>query len=327
MKFQTFYSKYKELILGLIIGTIVSFTDFIIDFFANNENRISWNKYISAHQTLSLTFLEHFLFIFIGLFIGYLWWKTGNQYREQNRLNQVIEEKRWFNELLLDVMTHDISNYNQIALGNLYLIKESNQMNDEIGDFLVGIRRAVIHSDMLTANVKILNQLQSDQLEFEAIYISLMIEDAIKEVKKIYPEISLKFEVDKDPNEEPINANPILKNVFVNIFRNSVLYRKQEQKQVIVKVEIKQAVNGLHVCISDYGMGIPNEIKKSVFSRFVRGEHQIPGSGLGLSISKRIIESRNGKIWVENLPDFPTDYSAGSAFRIFLPTSQKEDVR
>jgi two-component system sensor histidine kinase VicK len=73
----------------------------------------------------------------------------------------------------------------------------------------------------------------------------------------------------------------------------------------------------ISVSISDNGMGIPKENIGQIFERFMRVDNsdtrKIGGTGLGLWISKQIIEAHGGKIWCES------ELGQGSAFKFILP--------
>lgn len=73
------------------------------------------------------------------------------------------------------------------------------------------------------------------------------------------------------------------------------------------------------VFVADNGSGIPNEVKKQLFNKFVQARESSisneSGTGLGLVIAKGIVEAHGGKIWVEdNVPK-------GSVFIFTLPVS------
>ena len=73
----------------------------------------------------------------------------------------------------------------------------------------------------------------------------------------------------------------------------------------------------VRIVISDNGSGIPAELRKSIFTPFVVGDasRSNHGSGLGLSITKKIIEAHGGSITLLN-----SETSGGTAFEILLPT-------
>jgi signal transduction histidine kinase len=71
-----------------------------------------------------------------------------------------------------------------------------------------------------------------------------------------------------------------------------------------------QIANGAALCtITDSGSGIPPEIRPHVFERFVQADESRPGRGLGLFITKGLIEAQQGAIWVDSQPGLGTTFS------------------
>jgi len=89
-----------------------------------------------------------------------------------------------------------------------------------------------------------------------------------------------------------------------------------------VTVEVGSAEGGATVTVRDTGPGIGLEDLEHIFEPFFRGQAQknIPGTGLGLPIVKRIAERHGGRVEVQ------TTLGGGSAFRIFLPRAAKKEV-
>ena len=80
-----------------------------------------------------------------------------------------------------------------------------------------------------------------------------------------------------------------------------------------------KGVKGTLFQIIDEGIGIKEEDLTHLFERFYRSDEvkEIPGTGLGLTIAKELIELHNGEIDVES------EYGKGSTFSVFLPTLEK----
>ena len=78
----------------------------------------------------------------------------------------------------------------------------------------------------------------------------------------------------------------------------------------------------VEICVCDYGLGIPAEHLDRIFDRFHRVDTRLTregnGLGLGLTISKHIIELHDGSIWAESCP------AGGSAFHVRLPVDGEE---
>lgn len=99
-----------------------------------------------------------------------------------------------------------------------------------------------------------------------------------------------------------------------NIFDNAVKYSKDGGK---INVSLKNSGKNLELKIQDQGPGIPKDEKEKLFTKFFTGKNaskaQGESSGLGLYISKGIIENHCGKIW------FESKENKGSAFFVVLP--------
>lgn len=102
--------------------------------------------------------------------------------------------------------------------------------------------------------------------------------------------------------------------IFTNLINNAL---KFTESPGTVAVEVKQRDNGmLQTCVIDNGCGIPLEEQQTIFERFYRGqssEMKSRGAGLGLAITKSLVELHGGSIWVESTP------GEGSRFCVILP--------
>jgi signal transduction histidine kinase len=71
--------------------------------------------------------------------------------------------------------------------------------------------------------------------------------------------------------------------------------------------------NSILIAVTDSGSGIASEYHQEIFEEFVRVDPSTSGMGLGLAITKRLIQAHRGKIWVESEP------GQGSCFSFILP--------
>src|SRR5690606_9285847 len=107
--------------------------------------------------------------------------------------------------------------------------------------------------------------------------------------------------------------------VVTNLLTNAIKYAP-ESKEIIVRLERKE--NTVVCSIRDFGYGIRKSEQDRIFERFYRisGEnlHTYPGLGLGLFISKQIIDMHDGNLWLES------EYGEGSVFYFELPLVKDE---
>ena len=117
------------------------------------------------------------------------------------------------------------------------------------------------------------------------------------------PELPL-IEIDKDK----------INQVLLNLLSNAVKY-SPEGGEIAVSTRVEGQM--VHVFVRDSGMGIPADSLEKVFERFSRLEsgatRYIQGTGLGLPISRQIIEMHGGRAWVEST------LGEGSVFQFTLP--------
>jgi signal transduction histidine kinase len=115
-----------------------------------------------------------------------------------------------------------------------------------------------------------------------------------------------------------VMANDLLRDVFENLIGNSI---KHSTGQLIINVAAKSiTVDSRDYCrisIEDNGPGIPDKLKKSIFERFRAGAKKASGRGLGLYLVKSLVNSYNGRVWVEDR--VPGDHTRGARFVVMLP--------
>ena len=140
------------------------------------------------------------------------------------------------------------------------------------------------------------------------------LEQIVTNFKVLYPDFT--FIADIDTKKEIIS--PIYRNHFEQIIiillDNAVKY-STDRKEIIVS--LSPTTEAVEIGIQDFGMGLSEEDKKKVFSRFYRVDkarsRERGGNGLGLSIAKELIEGYNGKISVTSR------LNQGSQFKVKLP--------
>ena len=135
----------------------------------------------------------------------------------------------------------------------------------------------------------------------------------------LYPEFTFTFDDDlKRDLWIPIYLNH-LEQVVIILMDNAVKY-SLDRKEIILS--LSKGEEHVEIAVQDFGMGMTEEDRKKVFSRFYRVDkarsRERGGNGLGLSIAKELIESYDGEISVTTL------LNHGSIFKITLPLTKKD---
>lgn len=128
------------------------------------------------------------------------------------------------------------------------------------------------------------------------------------------------------------DANLLIK-MFHHIIRNAIKFTPNGGKISIIGHHIPSIINlpngGVEIIVSDSGVGVDPNLREIIFTKFYQpgelGKHSTSksrfkggGAGLGLALSKGIIEAHNGKIWVES-PGYDEVNFPGSQFHVILP--------
>ena len=127
----------------------------------------------------------------------------------------------------------------------------------------------------------------------------------------------LGFEIESKMPEEPVMIQidkDAISQAFLNLLSNAVKY-SEERKHI--RVEISVEINSVLIAVTDQGIGIAKDEMKKIYNKFYRIQNDMVkkprGSGLGLTLTRHIVEAHQGKIEVESEP------GRGSRFSIRLP--------
>jgi PAS domain S-box-containing protein len=114
-----------------------------------------------------------------------------------------------------------------------------------------------------------------------------------------------------------IHADPVrIRQVLINLIGNAIKFTTSGTISIEVDHAGCSEANCLHICVSDTGIGIAPEKLKTIFDAFTQADGSITrnfgGTGLGLTITRKLVELMDGKIWVESTPGL------GSHFHLTL---------
>ena len=149
------------------------------------------------------------------------------------------------------------------------------------------------------------------RLSKERFNLNQVIIDVIRDYRNLFAKSNVKLIYENKDKDVVIEADKArLTQVISNLLSNSVKFTYKETIAIIVENKQNQEVI---VSINDAGTGIDPEILPRLFTKFVT--KSTSGTGLGLFISKSIIEAHGGKMWAEN----NANGAKGAKFTFSLP--------
>jgi len=140
--------------------------------------------------------------------------------------------------------------------------------------------------------------------------------DLLHEQAQLYAAQSPKHRLEVDVQEEPLTVRGDpgrLAQVVGNLLSNAIKYSPDGGK---VEVRALRSGEGVRVAVIDEGLGIPEDQQDRIFTKFFRGDASatgITGTGLGLAVSREIVEAHGGRI------GFDSDPGEGTTFWLELP--------
>ena len=127
--------------------------------------------------------------------------------------------------------------------------------------------------------------------------------------------VQLRFNL--NPQADLVLADRVqIQQVLVNLFRNALEAMAQSQKRELIATNSKVADDMIEIEVSDTGMGFQDDVLPNLFQTFFTTKET--GMGVGLSISRSIIEAHGGRMWAEN------NAAGGATFRFTLPAASDE---
>ena len=211
--------------------------------------------------------------------------------------------------LTLRKIVHEISNVLCLINSSLQIIESSHPetknfkyWNTTMGD--------VNHLINLMSDISSLNH--CDNINLETLDIKLLISDIIDSFISNTKYSNINFKLESDTNLPMINADKTkLKQVFINIIKNALEAFDINSTNPIVHISIVSSTEMVQIIINDNGCGISPEHIESIFSPMI--SYKSDGTGLGLPISKKIIDAHSGTISVSS------SLHSGTTFNISLP--------
>ena len=225
----------------------------------------------------------------------------------------------------ISIAAHELKTPIQAILGMSGLLKYYPEKTDQVIEV---ISRNAIRLQRLSAHILDATRIESQTLKLEKErfdirdLISTIIEDYKERIKDstndrvelIYNDnFNISHAIIVEADKERINQ------VISNLLSNSIQFTNDGH--ISLEMATSDQNNEVIVTVRDTGKGINPEIMPRLFSKFVTRSQQ--GTGLGLFISKNIIESHGGKIWAEN----NVLGGRGTIFSFTLPLVSKNGVK
>jgi GAF domain-containing protein len=244
-----------------------------------------------------------------------------------NKLEQAYKELQEIDQLkdeLVQNVSHELRTPLTFIKGYVELLLESDMgpLNDGQRDSLVIVADKTNALTRLVGNIIFLQQIERESLELTVLEMGQIARMALQscEITATGAGISLRLDASPGLPKIPVDRDRI-NQVFDNLLGNAI---KFSPRGGTITITVRDIGNALKISVADTGIGIPADKLLRIFDRFYQVDgsatRHFGGAGLGLAITKRIVEAHGGRIWAES------KIGEGSQFIFTLPKQTAESM-
>lgn len=247
--------------------------------------------------------------------------ETGmfREVREMIRSFNIMAKQLGSNKIIHTDFTRNVSHEMKTPLstieGYAALLQNPDISDDERAEYSSKIIQNTKRLSELTGNILALSKLENSSVAISKKKFSL--DEQLRQVILMYEEIWIEkdIEIDLDDGGREVvfyGSEELLFQAWQNLIGNALKFTESGGK---VSIKLRDNDDNVFVSVSDNGVGISDEDKKRIFEKFYQADfsHASDGNGLGLAITRKIIELHSGTITVES------ELNKGSDFIVEIP--------
>jgi len=235
-----------------------------------------------------------------------------------NRMTAKLEKTEETRRRLIGDVAHELRTPLTVISGSMEGLMDG--VLDPDRESFERIYRQAVRLERLVDDLQELHTLETDefQLNIQSLDLVAFLENIVKTMKFSFDEQDVRLVFEHPENDIHVMADvDRLAQIMINLLSNALRYTAEGG---MVGISLDQNLKTGHavISVSDTGIGIPESDLLQVFDRFYRVDgsrsRSDGGSGIGLTITKRLVQAQNGKIWVES-----EGQGKGATFSFTLP--------
>jgi signal transduction histidine kinase/CheY-like chemotaxis protein len=225
---------------------------------------------------------------------------------------------------VLSVTSHDLRAPLATVISSLDVVLGGfvGDINLRQEELLVGSKQRINDLLNMIDNILDISNIEISELDFKHIRLSEVIENSMGDVQglALQKKVTLENQIDVELPTIFGHANR-LRQVLTNLLSNSIKFTPRHGK---VSILSREGDDTITISVTDTGIGIPPDELPRIFDDFYRGmkAEEASGAGIGLSVSKKIIEAHGGRIWAES-PDPKTGLGTKVSFSLRMAAKEK----
>lgn len=248
-------------------------------------------------------------------------WRS-QQYKKQieasNEHNKSLLKSR---DQLISMVSHDLRTPLSTIVGYTQLLKDSF-LNEKESHYTDRIKNASKYVSQLVEDLLDFSKLEAGRIKLEKIIFNLhtLVKETAENIQSLYSEKPIELVIDIDPKiDQPIVGDAFrIKQILSNLISNA--YKFTQKGSITIRARVRQNSqneNILTISVIDTGIGIEKEKQNIIFEEFTQAdndtEKKYGGSGLGLTISKKLANLLGANLYLESKA------GKGSSFSLSFP--------
>lgn len=239
-------------------------------------------------------------------------------YRDLQEQSTALRAASRHKSEFLASMSHELRTPLNAVLGfsEVLLERMFGEINDKQEEYLRDIHGSGRHLLELLNEILDLSKVEAGRMELDvtSVDVEALLEEAAAMLRPRAASSGIDLRIEVDPHVGHVPADELrLRQVVLNLLTNAVKFTG-EGGSVVVRA-LRRGPE-LHITVTDTGVGVPEADRERIFESFQqggRGPSREEGTGLGLTLSRRIVELFHGRMWLD------TEVGAGSTFGVAIP--------
>ncbi len=232
---------------------------------------------------------------------------------------KLAEEELTRREFLTNV-AHELRTPLMAASGYLQILEKGMLSGDKLTEGLNTVSRNVAQIVSLVNDVLFLQEIELVLPEFQSVDMGAIAKAVANRYAQKAEGQRVRLKVSGERNPPSVAGDPkSLERALTALVDNAIKFSPRGGD---VEIRLNARGGHLNIAVEDHGIGIPPEIRPRIFDRFYHleksGDNLFSGLGIGLAITRQVIEQHHGKLEVESRP------GRGSTFTMILPILNKQ---
>jgi signal transduction histidine kinase len=259
--------------------------------------------------------------------------------RQLENTNRALERLDQTKSDFISIASHELRTPLTVIKGYVEMLLENPGMDPAVHPFLNGINEGTVRLHEIMDSMFDIAQIDARalQLHLQQVDLGNLIQEICQAQSKGAKDRHLSLCIDL-PILPNLKADPnSFRKVFQHLVNNAVKFTPDGGKVTVTGHVVDERPNdlpegGVEIIVSDTGVGVDPNFRELIFTKFYQSgdltKHSTSksrfkggGSGLGLALSKGIVEAHNGRIWVES-PGYDEVHFPGSQFHVLIPLTK-----